>query len=467
MQKGVIFMPSDFPAEPYRIKMVEPIKMTDREERQRLIKEAGYNVFFLRSEDVYIDLLTDSGTSAMSQEQWSAMMLGDESYAGSRSFYRLKETIEQITGYPYVLPAHQGRAAENNVMDLLVKEGMVIPGNMHFDTTRAHIQLRGGKPLDLIIDEGLDPENRHPFKGNIDLGKLEKALTEYEKEIIPFVLLTITCNNNGGQPVSLANIRAAGDLARKYGIPLFFDVARFAENCYFIHQREEGCGQKSIREIAREIFACGDGCMMSSKKDGLVNMGGFMAFNDRSLYEQACQFSIINEGFPTYGGMAGRDLEALARGLEDVLELPYLEFRVGQVAYLAELLLEGGVPIVEPPGGHAVYIDGRRFLPHVPQEQFPAQVISVELYIGGGIRSLELGSIAFAEKDEQTGDYRYPKLDLLRLAIPRRVYTNSHMKYVAEHVIDIYSRRDSLKGLKMVYQPSVARHFTCRLEPLD
>jgi len=459
-------MSAEYLAEPYRIKMVEPIRITDREERGKLIKEAGYNMFFLRSDDVYIDLLTDSGTSAMSQEQWSAMMLGDEAYAGSRSFYRLKETVEQITGYPYVLPAHQGRAAENNVMDLLVKEGMVIPGNMHFDTTRAHIQLRRGKPLDLIIDQGLDPVNRDPFKGNIDLEKLEKALIKYGKEKIPFVLLTITCNNNGGQPVSLANIKAAGALAHQYGIPLFFDVARFAENCYFIHQRENGCAQKSIKAIAREIFASGDGLMMSSKKDGLVNMGGIMAFKDRSLYDQACQFSIINEGFPTYGGMAGRDMEALARGLEDVMELPYLQFRIGQVSYLAELLLAGGVPIVEPPGGHAVYIDARRFLPHIPQEQFPAQVISVELYIEGGIRSLELGSIAFAEKDPDSGEYKYPELDLLRLAIPRRVYTNSHMQYVARHVIDIYKRRDSLKGLKMVYQPPVARHFTCRLEPL-
>lgn len=460
-------MSQDYLAEPYRIKMVEPIRIPDREERLKLIKEAGYNMFFLPSDDVYIDLLTDSGTSAMSQEQWSAMMLGDEAYAGSRSFFRLKEVVEQITGYPYVLPTHQGRAAENNVMDLLVKKGMVIPGNMHFDTTRAHIQLRGGKPLDLIIAEGLDPVNRALFKGNIDLDKLEKALIQHGREKIPFVLMTITCNNNGGQPVSLANIKAAGALAHQYGVPLFFDVARFAENCYFIHRREKDCAEKSIKAIAREIFAEGDGLMMSSKKDGLVNMGGLLAFKDHELYERACQFSIINEGFPTYGGMAGRDLEALARGLEDVLELPYLEFRIGQVAYLAELLLAGGVPIVEPPGGHAVYIDARRFLPHIPQEQFPAQVISVELYIEGGIRTLELGSIAFAEKDQDSGEFKYPELDLLRLAIPRRVYTNSHMQYVARHVIDIYKKRDRLKGLNMVYQPSIARHFTCRLEPLE
>ncbi|MEW5919352.1 MAG: tryptophanase [Bacillota bacterium] len=349
---------------------------------------------------------------------------------------------------------------------MLVKDGAVIPGNMHFDTTRAHMQLRGGKPLDLIIAEGLQPQDRRPFKGNIDLEKLENVLAQHGRGKIPFVLLTITCNNNGGQPASLANIRAAGAIARRHGIPLFFDIARFAENCYFIHAREEGCEQKSIREIAREIFSCGDGCMMSSKKDGLVNMGGFMAFNDRSLFEQACQLSIINEGFPTYGGMAGRDMEALARGLEEVLELPYLQFRVGQVAYLAERLRAAGVPIVEPAGGHAVYIDGRRFLPHIPQEQFPAQVISIALYIEGGIRTLELGSIVFAEKDKETGEYVYPELDLLRLAIPRRVYTNSHMDYVAAHVIDLYQRRHTLKGLKIVYQPPVARHFTCRLEPL-
>ncbi len=457
-------MPADFLAEPYKIKMVEPIRMTSREEREGLIKEAGYNMFFLRAEDVYIDLLTDSGTSAMSQEQWAAMMLGDEAYAGSRSFYRLKDAVESITGYPYVLPAHQGRAAEKIVMDILVREGMVIPGNMHFDTTRAHMQLRGGKPLDLIVPEGLDPTSSHPFKGNIDLEKLENALNIHGKEKVPFILITITCNNNGGQPASLGNIKSAGEISRRYGVPLFFDIARFAENCFFIHMREEGYGQKTVREIAREIFACGDGCMMSSKKDGLVNMGGFMAFNDRPLHEQACQLSIINEGFPTYGGMAGRDMDALARGLEDVLELSYLQFRIGQVAYLARLLREAGVPIVEPSGGHAVYIDGRRFLPHIPQEQFPAQVISVALYIEGGIRTLELGSIAFAEKDEKTGAYSYPQLDLLRLAIPRRVYTNSHMEYVASHVIDLYKRREDLKGLKMVYQPSVARHFTCRME---
>ncbi len=459
-------MPADFLAEPYKIKMVEPIRMTSREERQRLIKEAGYNMFFLRAEDVYIDLLTDSGTSAMSQEQWAAMMLGDEAYAGSGSYYRLKDAVESITGYPHVLPAHQGRAAEKIVMDILVKQGMVIPGNMHFDTTRAHMQLRGGKPLDLIIPEGLDPKSRHPFKGNIDLDKLENVLKQHGKEKVPFVLITITCNNNGGQPASLTNIKEAGELARRQGIPLFFDIARFAENSYFIHTREEGYREKSIKQIAQAIFACGDGCMMSSKKDGLVNMGGFMAFNDRSLYEQACQLSIINEGFPTYGGMAGRDMDALARGLEEVLELSYLKFRMGQVAYLAEMLLKAGVPIVEPPGGHAVYIDGRRFLPHIPQEQFPAQAVSVALYIEGGIRTLELGSIVFAEKDGQTGVSKYPELDLLRLAIPRRVYTNSHMEYVAAHVIDLYKRRDTLKGLKMVYQPPVARHFTCRLEPL-
>lgn len=459
-------MSPDIMPEPYKIKMVEPIKLISREERETLLKEAGYNIFFLRGEDVYIDLLTDSGTSAMSQEQWSALMLGDEAYAGSRSFFRLKETVEKITGYPYVLPAHQGRAAESNVMDIMVKKGMIVPGNMLFDTTRAHIQLRDGKPNDLVIAEGLDPQSRHPFKGNIDLDKLENTLQKYGRENIPFVLITITCNNNGGQPVSLANIKAAGQLAHKHGVPLLFDAARFAENCYFIKQREEGCAQKSIAEIAREIFSCGDGCMMSSKKDGLVNMGGFMAFNDRALYEKACQLSIINEGFPTYGGMAGRDMETLARGLEEVLELPYQRFRVGQVAYLAELLLEEGVPLVEPPGGHAVYIDGRRFLPHIPQSQFPAQVISVQLYIEGGIRSLELGSIAFAEKDKETGAYRYPELDLLRLAIPRRVYTNSHMQYVAAHVIDVYRRRESLKGLKMIYQPPIARHFTCRLEPV-
>ncbi len=451
-------------AEPYRIKMVEPIKMTSREERVRLITEAGYNVFSLKAEDVYIDLLTDSGTSAMSQNQWAAIMTGDESYAGSRSFYKLKETINKITGYEYVLPTHQGRAAEHILMEMLVKPGSFIPGNMHFDSTRGHMQIKGAQPLDLVIEEGLNTEADHPFKGNMDLTKLEAVLKEHGPEKVPFVLHTITCNNNGGQPVSMENIKAVSTLASKYKVPLYFDVARFAENCFFIREREAGYGNKDILEIAQEVFSYGDGCVMSSKKDGLVNIGGFMALKDQVLYQQASQLAIIYEGFPTYGGMAGRDMEALSVGLQEVLEIPYLRYRTGQVAQLAQNLINAGVPIMEPAGGHAVYLDAKRFLPHIPQEQFPGQVIVINLYIESGIRAVELGTCAFAEKDPLTGEVKFPDLELVRLTIPRRVYTNTHLEIVAESVTNVYQKRTSLKGLKIVFEAPVMRHFTSRFE---
>jgi tyrosine phenol-lyase len=453
-------------AEPFRIKMVEPLKLTTRAERVSLIEEAGFNTFNLRAEDVYIDLLTDSGTSAMSHHQWSALLSGDEAYAGSQSFYRLKEVISDLTGYDYVLPTHQGRGAENIFTQIMVKPGQIIPGNMHFDTTRGHLTLKGGKPMDLVIDEGLTPTSIFPFKGNLDTAKLAAALQEWGPEKIPFILVTITCNNNGGQPVSLANIKEVRRVADQYGVPVFFDIARFAENCYFIKNREAGYEGKSIKEIAREIFSHGDGCLMSAKKDGLVNIGGFMAFRNPALYNEAAQLLIVYEGFPTYGGMAGRDMDALACGLREVVDLSYLAYRIGQVEYLAKRLLEEGVPIVEPAGGHAVYLDSLRFAPHIPQSQFPGIAIVNGLYVEGGIRGVELGSCAFGEKDPKTGEEKYPALDLVRLTIPRRVYTNSHMDVVAETAIELYQNRDSLQGYKIIHEAPVLRHFTARFEPL-
>ncbi len=453
-------------AEPYKIKMVEPLRQITREERQKLIAGAGYNVFNLSSEDVYIDLITDSGTSAMSQYQWAAMLTGDEAYAGSRSFYHMRDTVKDITGYDYVLPTHQGRGADHIFAEMFIRPGSIIPGNMHFDTIRGHMAIKGGQPLDLVIDEGLQPVSGHPFKGNIDPVKLENALKEHGPEKIPFILFTVTCNNNGGQPASMENIRTISKIASKYKVPFFFDVARFAENCFFIREREAGYRDKEILEIAREMFSYGDGCIMSSKKDGLVNIGGFMAMKDEELYRKASQLLIIYEGFPTYGGMSGRDMEALAVGLKEVLELPYLQHRIGQVAQLASYLIEEGVPIVEPAGGHAIYLDMQRFLPHIPRDQFPGVSLCVALYAEAGIRVVELGTCAFGEKDPKTGEVLYPELELVRMTIPRRVYTNSHIEVVAQSVIDLYKNRKSLRGYKLIYEAPVLRHFTCRFEPL-
>jgi len=456
--------PRDEYAEPFRIKMVEPIKQRTREERERLIAQAGYNLFNLRSEDVYIDLLTDSGTSAMSDNQWAGLMLGDEAYAGSRSFFHLEESVREIMGFRYVVPTHQGRAAEHILMTMLVKPGQRVLGNMHFDTTEGHILLKGATPVNLVIEEGYEPGVLHPFKGNLDLSRLEEELSTYGPEKIPFILITVTCNNNGGQPVSLSNIRAVREIATRYGVPVFFDAARFAENAYFIKEREPGYADKSIPEIVREMFSYGDGCTMSAKKDGLVNIGGFLAFNSEEYYRQAVQWGIVYEGFATYGGQAGRDLEALARGLREVVEEDYLENRIGQVHYLAQKLLDLGVPIIEPPGGHGVYLDAQRFLPHIPREQFPAQTLAVELYIEGGIRGVELGSNAFAHRDEKTGEMIYPRLELVRLAIPRRVYTDRHMDHVARTLAAIARRKENLRGLRLVYEAPVLRHFTSRFE---
>ncbi|HOB89655.1 MAG TPA: tryptophanase [Bacillota bacterium] len=453
-------------AEPYRIKVVEPIELTTREEREKIIKEAGYNVFNIPSDKVYIDLLTDSGTSAMSNHQWAGLMLGDEAYAGGRNFYHLRDTVREITGFEHVLPTHQGRAAENILTTMLVKPGQRVLGNMHFDTTEGHIRLKGGEPVNLVIKEGLKTATRHPFKGNIDIGRLIEEIETYGKERISYINITVTCNSNGGQPVSMENIREVRRIAKEHSIPVFLDAARFAENAYFIREREEGYGNKSIAEIAREMFSYADGFTMSAKKDGLVNIGGIFATRDEELYKKACQWGIVYEGFLTYGGLAGRDLEAMAQGLKEVLNEDYLESRIGQVAYLGESLLEHGIPIIEPVGGHGVYLDAKRFLPDIPQSAFPAQALVVELYVEAGIRAVELGTAAFGRRDEETGEMIYPALELVRLAIPRRVYTDRHMDMVVRALRNIRERRDEIRGLKLIYEAPVLRHFTAEFERL-
>ncbi len=453
-------------AEPYRIKVVEPIKMTTKEQRKKILQEAGYNLFLVKAEDIYIDLLTDSGTNAMSQYQWAGLMIGDESYAGCRNFYHLKDTVKELFGFDYFVPTHQGRPAENILFMLTVKPGDYVPNNMHFDSTRAHVIDKGGIPVDLAIDEAYDIENEHPFKGNMDINKLEDFIKRVGREKIPLIMITLTNNTGGGQPVSMKNIREVKEVAKKYDIPLFFDAARFAENAFFIKEREPEFKNKSIKEIVFEMMSYADGFAMSCKKDGLVNIGGLLAMRDEDLFERAKQLLILMEGFPTYGGLAGRDLEALSIGLREVIDEIYLRWRVGQVRYLGERLKDAGIPIVLPIGGHAVYIDIKRFLPHIPQSQFPDNAFATTLYLEAGIRSAALGSTAFAEKDKKTGEVKYPKLELVRLTIPRRVYTNSHMDYVAEAVIELYQKKDQIKGLKMVYEPEVMRHFSARFEPI-
>jgi tyrosine phenol-lyase len=453
-------------AEPYRIKVVEPIQLTTREEREQIIEKSGYNVFNIPSDKVYIDFLTDSGTSAMSDRQWAGLMVGDEAYAGSRNFYRLKETVEEISGFEYVLPTHQGRAAENILTTILVKPGERVLGNMHFDTTEGHIRLKGGEPVNLVIKEGLETATRHPFKGNIDIGRLIDEIRAYSPEGISYINITVTCNSNGGQPVSMGNIREASRIAREHSIPVFLDAARFAENAYFIREREEGYENKSIAEIAREMFSYADGFTMSAKKDGLVNIGGIFATRDEELYKRAGEWGIIYEGFLTYGGLAGRDLEAMARGLQEVLNEDYLENRIGQVAYLGDCLLDCDIPIIEPTGGHGVYLDARRFLPLIPQGAFPAQALVMELYVEAGIRAVELGTAAFGHKDKKTGEMVYPALELVRLAIPRRVYTDRHMDIVVRALRNIAGRKDQIRGLKLIYEAPVLRHFTAVFERL-
>ncbi len=456
-----------FPAEPFRIKVVEPIKITTQEEREKLIREAGYNIFSIPADSIYVDLLTDSGTSAMSDNQWAGLMLGDESYAGSKNYYHFEDTVRQIFGFKNIIPTHQGRVAENLLFSNILKPGDVVPSNIHFDTTRANIEYHRAQALDCVIDEGLDPQNPHPFKGNMDIDKLEQAIATYGKERIPLIMITITNNSGGGQPVSMENIRQVSAVARKHGIPFFFDACRFAENCYFIKEREPEFKDASILEIAQELFSYGDGCTMSAKKDGLVNIGGFLAMNDDDWAQRITNMLILIEGFKTYGGLAGRDLEAMARGLREVLDENYLKFRINQTRYLGEMLDEAGVPIVKPVGGHAVYIDAKQFLPHIPPEQFPGQAIVVELYKRAGIRAVEIGSLMMSKKDPESGKLIPPRLELVRLAIPRRVYTNMHMQYVAEAIIEIYREREKLRGFEIEYEPEFLRHFTARLKPVE
>ncbi len=451
-------------AESYKIKTVESIRRSTRQERLQWIKEAKYNLFNLKSSQVFVDLLTDSGTGAMSDKQWSAMMLGDESYAGASSYYKLKEAITDITGFEYFLPTHQGRAAENVLFSALIKEGDIVPGNSHFDTTKGHIEFRKATAVDCTIDEAFHTELDHPFKGNVDLNKLEAVLKKYPRERIPLIMITITCNSSGGQPVSIKNMKAVKALADQYGIPVFFDSARFAENAYFIKLREEAYRNKSIREIVREMFSNADGMTMSSKKDAIVNMGGFIGFRHQEHFEKATTFNILFEGFINYGGMSGRDMNALAQGLYEGTEFDYLETRVSQVAYLGKQLRDYGIPIQYPYGGHAIFVDAKRFLPKLPKEQYVAQTLGVELYIEGGVRGVEIGTL-LADRDPVTRKNRYPDLELLRLAIPRRVYTNNHMDYVAAALINVFDRRNEItKGFHILKEAPILRHFTVELE---
>ncbi len=453
-------------AEPYRIKMVEPIKQSTIEERKKWIKEADYNLFNLKSDQVYIDLLTDSGTGAMSDRQWAEVMLGDESYAGSRSYQKLKDAVNDITGYEFFIPTHQGRAAENVLFSTVVKEGDIIPGNSHFDTTKGHIEFRKGKAVDCTIDEAFDTAIYHPFKGNINVDKLEKVFKENPIEKIPFIIITVTCNTAGGQPVSMANIKAVSKLCKNYNIPIYFDAARYAENCYFIKEREIAYKNKTIKEIAHEMFSYGDGMTMSSKKDGLVNMGGFIALKDEEVYRNASTFAIMYEGFITYGGMSGRDMGALAVGLYEALDYDYLASRVTQVQYLGEKLDEFGVPVQKPIGGHAVYLDANKFVPTIPKEEYRAQALAIELYIVAGIRGVEIGTI-LADRDPETRENRYPELELVRLAIPRRTYTHNHMEYIASALKTIFdSRSEAKNGYNIVWEAPIMRHFTVKLEKI-
>ncbi len=452
-------------AEPFRIKMVEKVPTTTREQREKAIREAGYNTFLLRSEDVYIDLLTDSGTSAMSDWQWAGMMLGDEAYAGSRNFYHLEEKVQQYYGYRYVVPTHQGRGAEHLISRILIRPGDVIPGNMYFTTTRLHQELAGGTFVDVIIPEAHDPQHEHPFKGNVDLAKLESVIAEHGAKRIPYVSIAGTVNMAGGQPFSLENLRAVRELTKRHGIRIILDATRVVENAYFIQQREPGYEHRPVAAIVKEICALTDGCTMSAKKDSLVNIGGFLALNEQDVYEEARNLVVVFEGLHTYGGMAGRDMEAVARGIEESMNDDHIRARVGQVHYLGNLLRDWGVPIVLPIGGHGVFLDARAMLPHVPQEHYPAQALAAALYVDSGVRSMERGAVS-AGRDKETGEERFPKLELVRLTIPRRVYTQAHMDVVAESVYFVHQERERIRGLRMVHEPRYLRFFQARFEPL-
>ncbi len=452
-------------AEPYKIKMVEPVFMTSESGRKKAIAEAGYNTFLLKSEDVYIDLLTDSGTSAMSDRQWAGLMLGDEAYAGSRNFYNLEEAISSFYGYKYVVPTHQGRGAEHIISQILIREGDVIPGNMYFTTTRLHQQLAGGKFVDVIIDEAHNPENTHKFKGNVDLDKLENLIKTVGPGKIPYVAIATTVNMAGGQPISMANLKAVRYLTNRHGIRIIHDMTRVAENAYMIQQNEEGYGHKSVAEIVLEICSLTDGATMSAKKDAMVNIGGFLAVNDYEIFDQARNMVVVYEGLHTYGGLAGRDLEAMAIGISESVQDDHIKARVGQVFYLGKKLMKKGIPIVKPVGTHGVFLDASKFLPHLPQDQFPAQTLAAELYLESGIRAMERGVVS-AGRNKETGEHNYPKLELVRLTIPRRVYTQAHMDVIVEAVSNVYKRRDSIRGLNMVYEPKYLRFFQARFEPV-
>ena len=443
--------------EPFRIKSVEPIRWTTRAEREQLLRAAHYNLFLLPAADVLIDLLTDSGTGAMSTHQWAAIMEGDESYAGSKSFDRFRDSIQNIFGYRHVIPTHQGRAAERILFGVTCKKGDVVPNNTHFDTTRANVEFAGAEAVDLVIPEGREPSTRHPFKGNMDVTALEGLIQRAGRGRVPLVMLTVTNNSGGGQPVSMENVRQVSAVCRKHGIPLYFDACRFAENAYFIKLREPGYETKTPKQIAQEMFSYGDGCTMSAKKDGMANIGGFLCTNDDPLAQQEKDLLILTEGYPTYGGLAGRDLEAIAVGVQEALEEDYLRYRIASTAYLGDHIAEQGVPIVQPPGGHAIYIDARAFLPHVSLEQFPGVALACELYLQGGIRSVEIGRLMFGPT---------ATMDLVRLAIPRRVYTQSHVDYVVEVILEVWKKRDSIRGLKLTHEAPFLRHFTARLQPL-
>jgi tryptophanase len=450
-------MPAKTIIEPFRIKSVEPIRWTTRRERQALLEAAHYNLFLLPSDDVLIDLLTDSGTGAMSTRQWAAVMRGDESYAGSPSFDRFCESIQDICGYAHVIPTHQGRAAERILFGIACKKGDVVPNNTHFDTTRANVEFVGAEAVDLVIPEGRQPASMHPFKGNMDVEALDALIHRVGRERIPLVMLTVTNNSGGGQPVSMENARAVSAVCRRHKIPLYFDACRFAENAWFIKLREPGYSSKTPKEIAQEMFRLGDGCTMSAKKDGMANIGGFLCTNDDLLAQQEKDLLILTEGYPTYGGLAGRDLEAIAVGIQEALEEDYLRYRIASTAYLGDHIAAHGVPIVQPPGGHAIYLDARAFLPHIPAEQFPGIALAAQLYLEGGVRSVEIGTLMFAAAAQ---------MDLVRLAIPRRVYTQSHIDYVVEVILDVWAHRENIRGMRLTYQAPFLRHFTAHLEPI-
>jgi tyrosine phenol-lyase len=451
-------------AEPYKMKMVELLKMTTKQQRIKAIKEAGYNTFLLKSEDVYIDLLTDSGTNSMSDRQWGAFMTGDEAYAGSKSYYKLEGAIQKYYGYKYIIPTHQGRAAENILSKILIKKGDIIPGNMYFTTTRLHQELAGGTFTDIIIDEAHEPLNEHPFKGNVDLNKLDKVVKKYGAKKIPYISIATNVNLAGGQPISMANLRELRAYTKKHKIRIIHDMTRVAENAYFIQQREKGFNKKSIKEIVLEICSLTDGATMSAKKDALVNIGGFMATNEWDVFEEARNLVVVYEGLHTYGGLAGRDMEAIAIGIAESLDDNHQHARVGQVEYLGHKMIEYGIPIVKPIGGHGIFVDAKAFLPHLTQDQYPAQALAAELYIDSGVRTMERGIVSAGRK--QNGENYYPKLELVRFTIPRRVYTQAHMDVIAESTAAVYQRRNSIKGLKMTYEPKYLRFFQAKFEKL-